>query len=1085
MVAPISLCMIVWNESRTLEACLKSIAPYVAEICIVDTGSTDNTPEIAKKYAHKFVQTTEFNHADGSGLRSFCDARNLSFSLATQPWVLWADGDDIVEGGHNLQAIVDKYTPAVNAGQAVSIFFEYEYSHDELGNPTCIQERERLVSPRSAFRWDQDVHEVLVPVQTALQERSHRKDLVYIHQKFKTGKKIKPDRNLRILKEMYEKRGESDARLLYYLGNEYSANGDYNNAAKHLMRYVELSGWDDERYMACLWLNEFFRVNGDYEKAIEWAFKAISLREEWGEGYFRLAKAYYYLAKNDKDTWRNWNRCIKYARQGLALPITNTPLFVNPLERQHEVHVYLNYALNYVGDVEGALESCKLALQARPNDEMFLNNKRVYETHLAGEALRKYGFDPKVIQGGLSNSNLEGDITSDPLPADPQLLLGCFRTLWKNLLLHDEVLSAERLTECAPWQIREHADVEMMRRATQSMSYHLRSGGNYCEAYSKDPVIAEAIPLPNPVLPEYSQKPRFDAVMNLLRDKLALGPVRYLDVGCHDGWLTNRAGLLGVEAYGVDCNSTAVDLANRKAEEFSTGAEHVQYRFDKNTWACRPQSIPDGFYDVISMLEVYEHIADMEEILPSVMAMLKPGGTLVLSTPEGSWLRGKKSSYNESWNDLKPREPVRAPTKKALRQDLERYGFARVDVRSLPVSQEGQRNPIPGQATLVAYAERPYSSSVSFPGLSISLYVGYHTENWNPDTVAERGIGGSETAVVEMAKRLVKYGHKVTVYNQCGDSGGTFDGVEYLDHTKFGPHDCDILITSRRADAVDFGVRAKATLCWVHDVHLGNALTHERALKIDRFFCLTHWHKDFFLKQYPFVHPSQVVVTRNGIDLSKFQPSDEPRNPHRAVYSSSPDRGLQSLLQMWPRIRQRVPDAELHVFYGFDTWEACSINNPDQLAYIKLLKEMLRDCEKYGVTSHGRVSQKRLASEFQKSGVWPYPTWFSETSCITAMEAQAAGLSIVTSPIAALPETVGTRGLFVEGDWLSESYQNEFVERVVQSMTMTSDEHRHFNHLYAMSVFNWDGVACDWDTILRRTIDEVLDNVVLPYQPAR
>lgn len=1085
MVAPISLCMIVWNESRTLEACLQSIAPYVAEICIVDTGSTDNTPEIAKKYAHKFVQTTEFNHPDGSGLRSFCDARNLSFSLATQPWILWADGDDIIQGGENLQKIVDFHAPAVASGRAVYVFFEYEYSHDEYGNPTCIQERERLISPPSAFRWSQDVHEVLIPQREAIQDREHRKDLVFVHQKFKVGKVVKADRNLNILKATYEKQGESDARLLYYLGMEYSAVGDYASSEKFLTRYVDLSGWDDERYMACLWLNEYHRVNGNYDQAIAWAFKAISLREEWGEGYFRLAKAYYFLAKNDKDAWRNWNRCIKYARQGLALPPTNTPLFVNPIERQHEVHVYLNFALNYVGDVEGALESCKTALLAKPNDTMFLNNKRVYETHLAGEALRKYGFDPKLLQSGVSNANLESDITSDPQPTDASFLLGCFRTLWKNLLLHDEVIAAERLTECAPWQIREHADVEMMKRATQSMGSHLKNEQNYWEIYSNYSAAVESIPLPNPVLPEYTQKPRFDAVMDLLRDKLSLGPVRYLDIGCYDGWLTNRAGLLGVEAYGMDCSTTAVALANRKAEEFGTGAKHVQYQFDKNSWSRRPDSIPEGYYDVISMLEVYEHVSSMEDILPSAMAMLKPGGTLVVSTPEGSWLRGKKVSYHEAWNDPKPREHVRAPTKTDLRRDLESYGFARVNVRALPVSQEGQRDPIPGQTTLVAYAERPYSTSVQSPGLTISLYVGYHTEDWNPDTVAQKGIGGSETAVVEMAKRLVRYGHKVTVYNQCGDFGGTFEGVDYVDHTKFGPHDCDILITSRRADAVDFGVRARATLCWVHDVHLGAALTHERALKIDRFFCLTHWHKDFFLKQYPFVHPAQVIVTRNGIDLSKFQPTNEPRNPHRAVYSSSPDRGLQSLLQMWPRIRQRVPDAELHVFYGFETWEACSQNNPGQLTYIKLLKDMLRDCEQHGVTSHGRVSQSRLAEEFQKSGVWPYPTWFSETSCITAMEAQAAGLAIVTSPIAALPETVGARGVFVEGDWLSESYQNEFVDRVVQSMTMTSDEHRHFNHCYAMGVFNWDGVACDWDTILRRTLDEVSDNVVLPYQPAR
>src|SRR6185369_7057219 len=59
-----------------------------------------------------------------------------------------------------------------------------------------------------------------------------------------------------------------------------------------------------------------------------------------------------------------------------------------------------------------------------------------------------------------------------------------------------------------------------------------------------------------------------------------------------------------------------------------------------------------------------------------------------------------------------------------------------------------------------------------------------------------------------------------------------------------------------------------------------------------------------------------------------------------------------------------------------------------------------------GVVMHGRVNQRELAEAMLGAGVWFYPTWFSETSCITAMEAQAAGLRCVCPRIAALAETV-------------------------------------------------------------------------------
>ena len=49
----ISLCMIVKNEEKVLARCLDSIADLMDEIIIVDTGSSDNTKEIAKKYTDK------------------------------------------------------------------------------------------------------------------------------------------------------------------------------------------------------------------------------------------------------------------------------------------------------------------------------------------------------------------------------------------------------------------------------------------------------------------------------------------------------------------------------------------------------------------------------------------------------------------------------------------------------------------------------------------------------------------------------------------------------------------------------------------------------------------------------------------------------------------------------------------------------------------------------------------------------------------------------------------------------------------------------------------------------------------------
>jgi glycosyltransferase involved in cell wall biosynthesis len=260
-------------------------------------------------------------------------------------------------------------------------------------------------------------------------------------------------------------------------------------------------------------------------------------------------------------------------------------------------------------------------------------------------------------------------------------------------------------------------------------------------------------------------------------------------------------------------------------------------------------------------------------------------------------------------------------------------------------------------------------------------------------------------------------------------------------------------------------------------------MTHFRALRFDRILCLSEWHRDVFLSEYPFIHPSQVLVTRNGIDLSRFR-HQVARNPHRMIYSSSPDRGLQTAISCMPAIRQRVPDAELHVFYGFKTWEtaASSVGDRSQLNIIALLRRMLDQGRQHGVHFHDRVDQERLAREFLASGVWGYPTWFTETSCITAMEAQAAGLRIVTSPLAALNETVGSRGRMISGDWLSPEYGAAYTDAVVEAMTRPEAGDREHLSSYATQNFGLDALAKDWDTMLHRILHEVERDVVVPYK---
>ncbi len=82
----LSLCMIVKNESQNLHRCLDSVRSQVDELVIVDTGSEDNTPEIAQQYGAKL---SYFSWCD-----DFAAARNFAISQARGQWILMLDADE-------------------------------------------------------------------------------------------------------------------------------------------------------------------------------------------------------------------------------------------------------------------------------------------------------------------------------------------------------------------------------------------------------------------------------------------------------------------------------------------------------------------------------------------------------------------------------------------------------------------------------------------------------------------------------------------------------------------------------------------------------------------------------------------------------------------------------------------------------------------------------------------------------------------------------------------------------------------------------------------------------------------------------
>jgi glycosyltransferase involved in cell wall biosynthesis len=188
--------MIVKNEEDVLEKCLSSISDIVDEIIIVDTGSTDKTKEIAKKYKCKIY--------DFKWINDFSAARNYSFSKATSDYILWLDADDIF-----LEEDRDKFKKLKktinNKVDAYSMFYNYAFDEDE--NVILRFRRNRIVKRSKNYLWHGFVHEYI-----SIKGNVNNTDICITHNRVHDSGK----RNINIYEQKIAEGYTLDAMDTYY-----------------------------------------------------------------------------------------------------------------------------------------------------------------------------------------------------------------------------------------------------------------------------------------------------------------------------------------------------------------------------------------------------------------------------------------------------------------------------------------------------------------------------------------------------------------------------------------------------------------------------------------------------------------------------------------------------------------------------------------------------------------------------------------------------------------------------------------------------------------------------------------------------
>jgi len=333
-------------------------------------------------------------------------------------------------------------------------------------------------------------------------------------------------------------------------------------------------------------------------------------------------------------------------------------------------------------------------------------------------------------------------------------------------------------------------------------------------------------------------------------------------------------------------------------------------------------------------------------------------------------------------------------------------------------------------------------------------------------------LGGSETSIVHMARALASCGHEVTVYcvSVVNDGNNHRDTeVCYKSHHKFFNEyqhtPWDVLISFRSFDPFLLGRIAPRMIFWCGDASDQPALNHfeHAALQqnIDLIFCVSNWHRETFIEAFK-LSPEKVIATRNGFCPDLIPQSDHREWP-RCVYTSTPFRGLEILLRMFPEMRDRIPALHLDVFSSMQVYGWS--READREAF----GGIYRAAEQPGVTWHGSVAQPKLMEHLSNAGLLLYPNTFAETSCMAAIEAQACGAVVITTARAALNETVenGKTGICLAGEPSSSPYHSQFVATVAELINNPARlaEMSRAACERAFRLYTWPAIASEWLSI--------------------
>jgi len=290
--------LIAKDEEAVVENALKSLA-FCDEIIFVDTGSTDKTVEIAKKYTDKIFHFEWIN--------DFSAARNYALDQATQDWCLFIDCDDIIE--EESQKKIREFTETAKS-DVVGAFINYMMlSGDKMLSP-------KLFKNKGSIRYVEPIHEYLNISKIQIKSYVVKENILLLHTRKEHLSSAK--RNLIILRKHFSLNPEN-YRLGFYLGRDLMVINQFLEAIDILKEVLKNDKLDKQfLYRINYYIGLSYHNIKQYNQAILYYELADKVGVKFNEPLIHIADIYF--MKNQ------YEKAAKFYRKALTYDLPQSGL---------------------------------------------------------------------------------------------------------------------------------------------------------------------------------------------------------------------------------------------------------------------------------------------------------------------------------------------------------------------------------------------------------------------------------------------------------------------------------------------------------------------------------------------------------------------------------------------------------------------------------------------------------------------------------------------------------------------------------------------------------------------------------------